>query len=113
MRTLSAEIDHYDAFNSSPPASLAEIGRGGLVDPWGIPCLFANFGGVVERKPGGGGDSAGKARKDKNLVPLNTTCDLYGMGAGGRSQAPLGAKVSLDDILRANDGAWIGLASGY
>jgi general secretion pathway protein G len=52
-------------------------------------------------------------RKDRFLVPINTDYDLYSMGKDGRSSPPLTAKASRDDIIRANDGAYIGLASNY
>ena len=35
------------------------------------------------------------------------------MGKDGDSKAPLTAQASRDDIIRANDGGYIGLASGY
>ncbi len=52
-------------------------------------------------------------RKDKFLVPINTDFDLYSMGEDGKSVPPLTAKASRDDIIRANDGGYIGPASGY
>jgi general secretion pathway protein G len=55
----------------------------------------------------------GKVRKDRFLVPINSTYDLYSMGADGRSVGPLTAAMSRDDIIRANDGAYVGLAEGY
>ncbi len=55
----------------------------------------------------------GKARKNKSLVPLNTDFDLYSMGPDGKSKPPLTVKVSDDDIIRANDGRFIGIAKDY
>lgn len=55
----------------------------------------------------------GKVRKDHNLVPLNTDYDLYSMGEDGASVSPLTAKASRDDIVRANNGRYVGLASDY
>jgi general secretion pathway protein G len=52
-------------------------------------------------------------RTDKNLVPLNSDYDLYSMGKDGESQIPLTVKISHDDIIRANDGAFVGLAIDY
>ena len=46
-------------------------------------------------------------------MPLNSTYDLYSMGKDGQSQSPLTAKASLDDVIRANDGGFIGLAAHY
>jgi general secretion pathway protein G len=55
----------------------------------------------------------GSIRKDKNLVPINSDFDLYSKGPDGKSTPPLTAKDSLDDIVRANDGGYFGVASKY
>ncbi len=55
----------------------------------------------------------GLMRRDRNLVPLNTRFDLYSQGKDGESRPPLTAKASWDDVLRANDGSFVGLASNY
>ena len=64
---------------------------------------------------GGGADggSRGQARKDHDLVPINTDFDLYSQGPDGRSAPPLTAAMSRDDIVRANNGRYIGEAEGY
>ena len=46
-------------------------------------------------------------------MPLNSDYDLYSMGLDGESKKPLSAKVSQDDILRALDGAFVGLAEDF
>jgi general secretion pathway protein G len=55
----------------------------------------------------------GKSRKNKNLTPINSYFDLYSKGKDGLSTLPLTAKASRDDVILANDGAFIGLASNY
>jgi general secretion pathway protein G len=54
-----------------------------------------------------------KIRKDRSLHPLNTDFDLYSLGADGRSVAPLTAKQSHDDIIRANNGGYYGYGEDY
>jgi general secretion pathway protein G len=61
----------------------------------------------------GRGGAIGQARKDRFLVPLNSTFDLYSMGKDGESQPPVSARVSHDDIIRANDGGFVGLAARF
>lgn len=85
------------------PASLAAIGLGGMIDPWGNPYQYTN----LHTAP------KGKARKDRFLVPINTDFDVWSMGPDGRSSAPLTAKASRDDVVRANDGTFYGWASDY
>ena len=86
------------------PETLAEVGLGSMRDPWGNPYQYLKLAG----EPGKGG-----ARKDKLLKPLNSDFDLYSLGRDGESVATLSAKVSHDDIVRAADGAFIGLASDF
>ena len=66
---------------------------------------------------GAGGNQGGgpqpQPRKDRFLVPINSDYDLYSMGKDRESIAPLTAKKSHDDIVRANDGAFVGLASDF
>jgi hypothetical protein len=51
--------------------------------------------------------------KDKSLHPLNSDYDLYSMGPDGQSQTPLTAKASRDDIIRANNGGFIGVVEDH
>ena len=102
IRALSTEIGEYQLFNGSLPLSLADIGRANFLDPYGNPYEYLNFSAGL-----------GQARKDRFLVPLNSDYDLYSKGQDGESVSPLTAAKSRDDIIRANDGGYIGLASEY
>jgi general secretion pathway protein G len=62
---------------------------------------------------GQGGEGKGKWRRDRFLNPVNTDYDLYSMGADGRTQVNFNAKWARDDIVRANNGEYVGLASEY
>ena len=55
----------------------------------------------------------GKARKDRFLVPLNSDYDLYSKGKDGKSSSPITASDSQDDVIRASDGSYVGLASQF
>ena len=104
ISVLQKEIMAYEAVNETLPDDLNAIGRGELLDPWGNPYEYLN----ITTAMGLGG-----VRKDRFLVPLNTDFDLYSMGKDGESKAPLTAAASFDDILRANNGRYIGLASAF
>ena len=98
-------IAQYQADNLGDlPDSLGDIGKAGLVDPWGNPYGYLN---LVTLK------GNGHARKDKNLVPINSDYDLYSSGKDGESVGPLTAKASRDDVIRASNGRFVGLASDY
>jgi general secretion pathway protein G len=101
--TLDSEISTFEMMNERLPNDLAEINRAGFLDPWGHPYQYLNF--AVSGNA--------NCRKDLALHPLNTEFDLYSMGKDGQSQAPLTASQSRDDIIRANDGQYVGLASNY
>jgi general secretion pathway protein G len=96
-----------EAQNQPLPPTLAGIGRGGMVDPWGYPYVYFPF----PANQHGNGHSG--ARRDRFLVPVNSTFDLYSVGPDGQSSLPFTASSSHDDIVRANDGGFIGLASEF
>jgi general secretion pathway protein G len=103
---ISIEIGKYQLRNNDAlPNSLADLGVPVPLDPWDRPYQYLNIAAA--------GAGNGKFRKDKNLQPLNTDYDLYSMGQDGDSKGPLNAKVSRDDIVRANDGAFVGKAEEY
>lgn len=104
IREISTDITAYSVDTGAFPASLDDVGYGTRLDPWGNPYQYVN----IETAKGKGG-----LRKDKSLVPINSDFDLYSKGKDGKSQQSLAPKVSHDDIIRANDGSYIGLASMY
>ena len=127
ITTISKYIAAYYLDNNKYPASLDEVGvgyvafkdpwgapdilignaiaaDGAFTDPWGAPYQYLNI-----QTAAGKGDM----RKDKFLVPINTDYDLYSMGKDGKSAPPLNSKAGRDDIIRANDGGYIGLASDF
>lgn len=96
---------HRLRYNDRIPLSLDELGMPIPLDPWGQPYEFLN---IPAAGPGNGG-----LRKDGSLNPLNTDFDLYSRGKDGESAGPLSAKKSRDDVVRANNGAYIGLGEDY
>jgi general secretion pathway protein G len=102
--SIATAIGRYRTVNNSLPPDLATIGFDTLLDPWGRPYVYLSFAGLKGK---------GQMRKDKNLVPINTEYDLYSVGADGQTKPPLTVPVSKDDVIMANDGNYIGLASNY
>jgi len=100
---MEKDIKTYEIENETLPNSLSDVGQGGLLDPWGNPYEYLK----VE------GANKGRLRKDRFLVPVNSDFDLYSRGKDGRSVSPFTAKASRDDIVRAADGGYVGLASGF
>ena len=87
------------------PLDLAELPIEIPLDPWSRPYTYLN---IATAEPG-----TGAFRKNGNLSPLNTDFDLYSAGKDGDSKGPLNAKASRDDVVRANNGAFIGRVEDY
>ena len=110
IHVIASRITSYMMENTWPP-DLATLTNGQashpipLIDPWGNPYQYL----LLQGNPG----NLALARKDHNLHPINTDFDLYSMGPDGESLKPLTAQKSRDDIIRANDGAFVGVASTY
>jgi general secretion pathway protein G len=104
IKTMEGEIVLFYTEHRRYPDSLAEVGFGDREDPWGRPYQYLN----IETASG-----KGKMRKDRFLVPLNSDFDLYSMGPDGMTTSPLTAAISRDDVLRANNGGYVGPASEY
>ena len=108
IRGFQNEIMTQYVTDGEAPDSLAAAGIGAPLDPWGNPYQYLKIVG-----PPGPGVNIGQARKDRFLVPINSIFDLYSMGKDGLSQPPLTPPASRDDVVRANDGSFIGLAEKY
>jgi len=104
IKLIEKEIILFQVDNDALPDNLADIGLDTLKDPWGNPYQYLNFATVK---------GTGKMRKDHSMVPVNTDYDLYSMGADGKTASPFTAKASRDDIVRANNGQYIGPVSNY
>ena len=104
--SISIAIERFGIKNNGRlPNSLNELLMDVPFDPWGAPYQYLN---IVAAGPG-----KGAFRKDGKLNPLNSDFDLYSVGADGESMGPLSASKSRDDIVRANNGAFIGLGEDY
>lgn len=98
----SVLLEKYYLVRHRYPASLAELGSV-RNDPWGTPYQYLSMEGAT----------TGQKRKDKSLNPLNSDFDLYSNGPDKASQKPLTAAASRDDIVRANNGGFVGVAQDF
>ena len=106
IRNIERMVLSFQLETGQLPDSLDQLGVKVPIDPWGNPYQYL-------RIAGAGNKGKGHWRKDRFLVPLNSDFDLYSMGPDGRSAPPLTAEMSRDDIVRAADGTFVGLASEY
>lgn len=101
IRTLETEIQAYINENTFFPATLVDIDRATLRDPWGNTYKYRN----IENPDGGA-----LATRMRFGVPVNTDFDLYSMGPDGLTEQPVngGGGTGRDDVIRASDGAYNG-----
>jgi general secretion pathway protein G len=98
-----AVVETYLATNKSLPNSFADMPVARTIDPWGRPYVYYN----IEANGKGG------SRKDHALNPLNVDYDMYSVGPDGVSKAQITQKDSVDDVIRASNGGYVGIASGF
>ena len=100
--TMSLRLHQWQRSGHTLPQNLAEAGIT-AVDPWGRPYVYLRAADA----------SRSHLRKDGDLVPLNSDFDLYSLGPDGVSALALPAAPSRDDVVRAANGAFIGIAANY
>jgi general secretion pathway protein G len=103
ITVMAAAIKTYWQDARAYPATLADVHLDSMIDPWGRPYVYYN----VDANGKGG------ARKDHALNPLNTDFDLYSVGPDGKTKKQISQKDSLDDLIRARDGAFVGVAADF
>jgi general secretion pathway protein G len=104
ITSMAAQISVLRSTMGVYPSTLNDAGIAQRTDPWGRPYCYLVIEGLKDK---------GHVRKDRKLVPLNSDFDLYSLGEDGDSSPPITAKGSQDDIIRANNGGYVGLAENY
>lgn len=100
-------IERFFSLNQTYPANLAALGAGvPAADPWGNAYEYLAI--AVTPAP-----NVGAVRRDKNMNPLNSDYDLFSMGPDAQTQKQLTAAKARDDVVRAGNGSFIGLASEH
>lgn len=106
IRAIQADVQAYEAGTGTLPLTLADIQRDQVRDPWGRLYVYTNF----SLSPG---PIPPAARRDRFLVPINSSFDLFSVGKDGSSAPALTAAQSADDVVRGNDGGFIGLGRKF
>ena len=107
IRVIEGGIVSFQAEHGRLPDTLAEAAIKTSLDPWGHPYWYTRIAGLSQK------EMDAKCRWDKYEKPLNHDFDLYSMGKDGETKPKITHKDSYDDIIRANGGAYVGLASEY
>ena len=105
IKVIQQSITEFEIIENRYPVTLNELGLGPKFDPWGNAYVYLLHDPPPKKTPG--------SRKDRCLVPVNSDYDLYSVGIDGESVAAFTAKASWDDVVRANDGGFVGLAEDF
>ncbi len=97
IRSLEKEILKYDIDWYELPDTLDDLDRESLKDPWRRPYQYQNLENIKEKDKGKG--------KKKGKYKGNTDFYLFSLGKDG--------EPSDDDIIRGDDGEYVGMASKY
>jgi general secretion pathway protein G len=105
IRMIEKQIKGYEIDNNRLPDNLNNVFTTNPIDPWNNPYQYVRITGEKSQR--------GILRKDHFMVPVNTDYDLYSMGKDGRSQSAFTSDASQDDVVRVNNGGFVGLVSDY
>ena len=103
ISVISIAVAKYQLANNKLPDDLSVLDMNNMQDPWGVPYQYITHKASLPKI----------RRKNKNLIPVNNDYDLFSNGKDGSSAPALSEKFSHDDIVRANNGKWIGLSKKY
>jgi general secretion pathway protein G len=104
IRSIEFRISVYENTKGRFPDTLDDLDGPPYVDPWGNEYQY-----LSNTDP----NWVGMGRQDRFLKPLNSDYDLYSMGADGLTVRNLNGGEARDDIIRANNGGFVGPASEY
>jgi len=99
---IETAIELYRTRHHELPGSLTDLGSAVPLDPWGHSYKYVNF------------DTSGTVgQRNYEGLPINSEYDLYSLGPDGRTDADLWTETARDDIVRARDGSFVGLARDF
>ena len=108
IRIFAATARDHKLVNGKLPDAFDKFGFKDPLDPWGNKYEYLLIEGQFDVYPLGK-----KPRQDRFLRPVNRDFDIYSRGPDGETSDNLTDPESLDDIIRANDGGFVGIAEDY
>lgn len=104
LRELQRLVDTFQAVNGKPPDAWLDMGMGPLPkDPWGNEYVYQSHAVV----------SILLFRTDGLLIAINTDYDLFSKGKDGQWLPDILGLLSSDDVIRADNGRFFGMAKDY
>lgn len=106
ISSMQRDIDRFERKGNRFPDSLLEIYTEQPMDPWGNFYQYLNI-------KNASNPNAINPRTDKNFKKLNIDYDLFSTGADSLTLSPIAASESLDDLVRGDNGDYVGLARDF
>lgn len=107
ISNIHKAVEQYRLVNGALPLTMADMVPAYFLqaptDPWGRPYEYNNFDVITP----------GARRKDGPLVPINKEFDIFSVGPDGMSTPNIHSAPARDDIIFANDGGFIDVATEY
>lgn len=104
LRSYSQDIQIYLSRHGTPPSSWSDLGEESVPeDPWGNDYVLHNHDDITP----------GARRKDGPTVPINSHFDLFSPGPNGEWDPTIQTERSLDDVIVAGDGSFVGKPEDY
>lgn len=100
IRNLEKDISSFAVEKGYYPDGLTDIGKAGMLDPWGKAYEYKRYVNSEMRSIGAG-------------IELNSDFDLYSKGKDGLTDLSIEDPASTDDICRLRDGTYVGTSESF
>lgn len=104
VRNIEGDVEAFFAKNNYFP-EYDELYTSKPLDPWGQPMVYLPLDGYPAH--------LGFARVDQSMTPLNSDYDIYSIGDDALTNKVISSEAASDDLVRANNGSFVGRGKEY
>lgn len=104
VRNIEGDVEAFFAKNNYFPEP-NELYTTMPTDPWGQPMIYLPLDGYPAY--------LSFARVDQSMTPLNSDYDVYSRGHDELTNKVISSDSAADDLVRANNGSFVGRAKEY
>jgi len=105
VRSIEGDIEAFFAKNNYFPLPNELYGGDMPLDPWDQPMVYIPLDGYPAHLP--------FAKVDQSMTPLNSDYDIFSIGHDGFTNKVVTNENVQDDLLRANNGSFVGRGKEY
>ncbi len=104
VRSMEGDVEAFFAKHNYFP-EYDELYTSKPLDPWGKPMVYLPLDGYPAHLT--------FARVDQSMTPLNSDYDIYSLGEDEVTNKVVTSENAADDLLRANNGSFVGRGKEY